>query len=445
MATLLYRLGAFSRRHFRTVIVGWLVLLGLATAGALGLSKPLTNTFEIPGAGYQQVFDRLQREIPSASGGIGTVVLSTTDGAPFTAAEKQAVAGVVDQWSKLDGVREVRNPFAVEAQLTGAADQTKQSRQQLDDGRARLQAGEKRLASERAKLEAAQRQLDAQKAQLPPGFPVPPQLAAAQQQLDDGKAQLEAQTKKLQDSKQQLAAGERELALGERQVARSSALHVVSKDGTVALTQVQFTGSAQEVSTQTKDRLQEIGRTLDAQGVRADFSAEIVQDVSSVIGPGEITGIVIAGVVLLVVLGTLIAAGLPLVMSLIGVAVGIGAALTMTRFVDMNSVTPALALMLGLAVGIDYALFIISRHRTQLLAGMPREESIPRATGTAGTAVLFAGSTVIIALAALTVTGVPFLGVMGLVAAFTVAIAVLVAITLTPAVLELVKHRVIPR
>ena len=445
MATLLYRLGAFSRRHFRTVIVGWLVLLGLATAGALGLSKPLSNTFEIPNAGYQQVFDRLQHEIPSASGGIGTVVLSTTNDTAFTAAQKRAVGQVIDEWSKLKGVREVRNPFQVEAQLKGAADQTKQARQQLDDGKAQLQAGEQRLASEQAKLDAAQQQLDAQKAQLPPGYPVPAQLAAAQQQLDDGRAQLEAQSKKLQASKQQLQAGERDLALGERQVARSSALHVVSTDATVALTQVQFVGSAQEVSTHTKDRLQEIGRTLAAQGVRADFSAEIVQDVSSVIGPGEITGIVIAGIVLLVVLGTLVAAGLPLLMSLVGVAVGIGASLTMTRFVDMNSVTPALALMLGLAVGIDYALFIISRHRTQLLAGMPREESIPRATGTAGTAVLFAGSTVIIALAALTVTGVPFLGVMGLVAAFTVAVAVLVALTLTPAVLEAAKRRIIPR
>lgn len=445
MATLLYRLGAFSRRHFRTVIVAWLVLLGLATAGAVGLSKPLTNTFEIPNAGYQQVFDRLQREVPSASGGIGTVVLSTDSGAAFTDAQKQAVAGVVADWSQLDGVREVRDPFVVEAQLASAAEQTKQAREQLDQGRAELQAGEQRLAAERAKLDAAQRQLDAQKAQLPPGVSVPPQLAGAQQQLDQGRAQLDSQAKQVASSKHELQAGERKLVIGERQVARSESLHLVSPDRTVALTQVQFDGNAQEASTQTKDQIQTLGKTLAAQGVRADYSAEIVQDVSSVIGPGEVTGVVIAGVVLLVVLGTLVAAGLPLAMSLVGVAIGIGATLIMTRFVDLNSVTPALALMLGLAVGIDYALFIINRHRTQLLAGMSREESIARATGTAGTAVLFAGSTVIIALAALVVTGVPFLGLMGLVAAFTVAVAVLVAVTLTPAMLELVKHRIIPR
>jgi RND superfamily putative drug exporter len=444
VATLLHRLGDFSRRHARSVIVGWLLLLALTTAGAVGLGKPLTNTFEIPGAGYQKVFDQLQREIPSASGGIGTVVLSSESG-PFTDAQKRAVAGVVDEWSRLDGVREVRDPFVVEGQLKAAADQTKQARQELDQGRAQLQDGEKKLEAERAKLDAAQQQLDAQGAQLPPGVPAPAQLAAAQQQLEDGRAQLEAQAKKLEASKQELEAGERELAVGERQVARSEGLHLVSTDGTVGLTQIQFEGNAQEIPSATKDELQQIGKTLAPEGVRADFSAEIVQDVSSVIGPGEITGMVIAGIVLLVVLGTLIAAGLPLVMSLIGVAVGIGGTLAMSRFVDMNSVTPALALMLGLAVGIDYALFIISRHRNQLLTGMSREESIPRATGTAGTAVLFAGSTVIVALAALTVTGVPFLGVMGLAAAFTVLVAVLVAITLTPAVLEVAKHRIIPR
>lgn len=445
MATLLYRIGAFSRRHFRTVIVGWLVILGLATAGALGLGKPLTNTFEIPGARYQQVFDKLQQEIPSASGGIGTVVLESTDGRPFTDVQKQAVSDLVGEWSHLGAVREVRDPFVVQAQLEAAATQTQQARQQLDQGRAQLQAGEQRIATERAKLDAAQQQLDAQKAQLPAGSPVPQQLATAQQQLDQGRARLATETEKATAAKDKLTAGERQLVVGERELARSESLHLISKDGTVALTQIQFDGNAQEIPTQTKDRLQELGKTVAAQGVQVDFSSEIVTDVSSVIGPGEVIGLVIAGIVLLVVLGTLVAAGLPLALSLIGVAVGIGATLTMTRFVDLNSVTPALALMLGLAVGIDYALFIISRHRTQLLAGMSREESIPRATGTAGTAVLFAGSTVIIALAALTVTGVPFLGLMGLAAAFTVAVAVLVAVTLTPAVLEVAKHRVIPR
>jgi RND superfamily putative drug exporter len=111
----------------------------------------------------------------------------------------------------------------------------------------------------------------------------------------------------------------------------------------------------------------------------------------------------------------------------------------------MSSISPMLALMLGLAVGIDYSLFIVNRHRTQLLTGMDPEESVARATGTSGNAVLFAGLTVIIALAALVVPGLPFLSVMGLAAAGTVAVAVLVALSLTPAMLSLIGRRIISR
>ena len=101
----------------------------------------------------------------------------------------------------------------------------------------------------------------------------------------------------------------------------------------------------------------------------------------------------------------------------------------------MASVTPVLGVMLGLAVGIDYSLFILNRHRKQLLHGAEIHESIGLANGTAGNAVVFAGATVIVALLALNVTGIPFLGLMGTAGAVCVAIAVLIAITLTPALL----------
>src|SRR5690606_1889231 len=104
-----------------------------------------------------------------------------------------------------------------------------------------------------------------------------------------------------------------------------------------------------------------------------------------------------------------------------------------------------LGVMLGLAVGIDYSLFIINRHRKQLRAGIELHESVGLANGTAGNAVVFAGSTVLIALLALNVTGIPFLGMMGSVGAFCVLIAVLISITLTPASLGLLKDRVLSR
>ena len=132
-------------------------------------------------------------------------------------------------------------------------------------------------------------------------------------------------------------------------------------------------------------------------------------------------------------------------MALVGVAVGVGATFALSGAVDMSSISPMLALMLGLAVGIDYSLFIVNRHRGQLLSGMDPEESVALATGTSGNAVLFAGLTVIIALAALVVPGLPFLAVMGLSAAATVAVAVVVALTLTPAVLSLVGRKLISK
>ena len=115
---------------------------------------------------------------------------------------------------------------------------------------------------------------------------------------------------------------------------------------------------------------------------------------------------------------------LALLTALVGVGVGVGGAMALSGVVEMTSVTPALALMLGMAVGIDYSLFILNRHRMQLAEGMELRESIALATGTAGNAVTFAGATVVIALAALGITGIPFLGVMGLVAAATVVVAV---------------------
>src|SRR5699024_1528696 len=119
------------------------------------------------------------------------------------------------------------------------------------------------------------------------------------------------------------------------------------------------------VPKEDRDALVELGNTVTASGVRVNYSADVTQDIASIIGPGEIIGVVIAGIVLLVMLGSLLAAGLPILMALIGVGAGIGLTLAASYWVEMMSITPALGLMLGLAVGIDYALFILNRHRIQ--------------------------------------------------------------------------------
>ncbi|MFH8791167.1 MMPL family transporter [Streptomyces sp. NPDC017941] len=158
-------------------------------------------------------------------------------------------------------------------------------------------------------------------------------------------------------------------------------------------------------------------------------------------GVTELIGIAVAALVLFITFRAIVAAGLPLVAALIGLGAGVCAIVA----AGMSTTTITLALMLGLTVGIDYALFIVSRYRAERTAGHAPQEAAGRAAGTAGSAVVFAGATVVIALAGLTVAGVPMLTDMGLAAAGTVVIAVLVTLTLLPALLGFFPRAVLPR
>ncbi|GAA2002713.1 MMPL family transporter [Nakamurella flavida] len=182
-----------------------------------------------------------------------------------------------------------------------------------------------------------------------------------------------------------------------------------------------------------------------ATGLTLEVTGEAAQAPLHIGGIAEILGVVVALVVLAITFGTLITAGMNLLTALIGVGVGVLGITIVTGFTELSSTTPILAAMLGLAVGIDYGLFIISRYRQELSRGRSVAEAIPLAVGTAGSAVVTAGITVVIALAGLTVVGIPFLTQMGLAAAATIVVAVLVALTLVPAVLSLLGRRVLPR
>jgi RND superfamily putative drug exporter len=159
----------------------------------------------------------------------------------------------------------------------------------------------------------------------------------------------------------------------------------------------------------------------------------------------ELLGLLVSFLILVITFGSLIAAGMPIFSSLVGVATTLTAVVVTSSVVTVSSTAPTLAEMLGLAVGIDYALFILSRHRAQLADGVDVVESMARALATAGSAVVFAGATVIIALAGLSVAGIPVLTVMGLGAAAAVSVAVLVALTLLPAIALLLGERLRPR
>ena len=216
----------------------------------------------------------------------------------------------------------------------------------------------------------------------------------------------------------------------------------ISPDQTVAFATASFQGQITEIPEATQAELANIAAANEVDGLQIELGGGAVAQAPA-IGSTEGLGVIVAMVVLLITFGSIVAAGLPMLTALIGVGTGMAGILWASSAIEMSNTAPILALMLGLAVGIDYALFIVSRHRNQVKAGMPVEESIARATGTAGTAVVFAGLTVLIALAGLSVVGIPFLTVMGLAAAGTVAISVVIAITLLPALLGFAGDKVL--
>ncbi|MFV2172643.1 MMPL family transporter [Actinomadura sp. LOL_016] len=215
---------------------------------------------------------------------------------------------------------------------------------------------------------------------------------------------------------------------------------VVSPDGRVALLEVAYRVPADELAEADRAALRD---AAEGPGLRIELSGDAVAPPEE--GAGELAGVAVAAIVLTVTLGSLTAAGLPLLSAIVGIGVGLSAIVTASGFMTLNSDTPALALMLGLAVAIDYALFIISRYRDEVLGGREPEEAAGHAVGTAGTAVVFAGLTVVIALAGLAVVGIPVLTELGLAAAGTVAVAVLVALTLLPALVGFAGRRVLGR
>ncbi|MCS5723003.1 MMPL family transporter [Herbiconiux sp. CPCC 203407] len=335
MATLLYRIGRFAARRSIAVIVGWVVVLGLAITGAGALGGTMSSSFAIPGTESQTAIDMLDQRFAAASGGSAKVIFVPPAGSTVDDFEDQ-IAAAVTALTPLDHVTSVTGPFSANATAQINGDRT---------------------------------------------------MAYATVQYDVASTELtEAENEAV------VAAGD-----------------AAATDGL----EVYFSG------------------VTDAPEAAVDYT--------------EAVGLIVAFIVLLITFGSLLAAGMPLVTSIIGVAVTSTSITIVSGFVSISSTAPLLATMLGLAVGIDYALFIVARHRTQLIHGMDPKESAATAVATAGSAVVFAGLTVIIALLGLSVVQIPFLTVMGVGAAISVVIAVLVALTLLPAVLGLFGRRLIPK
>ena len=215
--------------------------------------------------------------------------------------------------------------------------------------------------------------------------------------------------------------------------------NAITKDGTVGFADVIYPDPAHEIDDEARDALEASADPAKAAGMQVEFGGGLVTDESE--ESSESTGLIIAFVVLALALASVLAAVLPLIIAVLSVVLGLTAITALSDAITVSAVAPTLATMLGLAVGIDYTLFILARHRQNLAEGLEPRESAARATATAGSAVVFAGLTVVIALVGLMIVNIPFLTVMGLAAAGTVTIAVLVSLTLLPALLGFAGHR----
>ncbi|GAA2081844.1 MMPL family transporter [Aeromicrobium tamlense] len=380
MSTLLYRWGKSAFAHPFRFLGAWLVLLAVIV-GSIAVNAPkLSGEVTINGVAAQEVLEQLEEEMPAAAGGAGQIVYRAPDGVSFF--DEQSAGLLAQSMQEIYGNDTVVNP----ADLAGSAEAQAAAQQEMA---AQVKAAEQAAAAARAGQELDQPLPLVVGGQLVPGV-------------------------------------------------------TISPDGTVAMAQFQFTKQTTDLPEGTiHDVLEAAEAPVEAADIQVLPGASL-QELPEVAGIGEAVGIVIAAVVLFLVLGSVVAAGLPLLTAILGVGVGVGGAYALGHFYELGSMSVVLGLMLGLAVGIDYALFIVNRQRRLIMRErLSAHEATGRAVGTAGSAVFFAGTTVIIALAALVVIGISLLTTMAIIAAATIAVAVLVALTALPALLGLVGERIV--
>ncbi len=219
----------------------------------------------------------------------------------------------------------------------------------------------------------------------------------------------------------------------------------VSEDGTIAFSTITYTADVIDLTDVTKSALEDAAQQARDAGLTVEIGGSALDSDEAPGGTTELIGVAVAAVVLVLALGSLVAAGLSLLTAFMGVGIAFGLVSALAAPLGLTSTVAILALMLGLAVGIDYALFITSRYRDERAKGTEPEEAAGLAVGTAGSAVVFAGATVFIALVGLGVVGIPELTKMGMGGAGAVALAVLVALTLVPALFGFFGRRVLPR
>jgi putative drug exporter of the RND superfamily len=487
MANVLYRLARFAAQKAWVVITAWVLVLIVAATAMTQFSGTLSSSVSLEGTESQEVIDRLKDSLPEVSRGQGQVVIHNPNG-PFSDSEIAAIESALTAAMKIQGIATVVNPFEVSAdrdlqgdELAQASDNLEEGELELSDAAAEIETGKDQLTQSQEDLDAQAAELATQRKSLENSLEeiesaiATAKLAGApasqQEQLLKNKATVLASLEQVEQGEKKVAAGqaqldqksedlkEAELTLesevlkfenAEQEVQTANRLMVLtegyktlSENGDTAIVTVQFTVPTNAVEKSTTKAVIELFSELRSESLEVEFSQALSSERGGVMGPGEIIGLIIAAIILLVMLGSFVAAGLPILTAVLGVAIAVSIILALSGSIEMNSSTQNLAVMLGLAVGIDYSLFLLNRHRRQLKAGMDLHDSIGLAAGTSGNAVTFAGMTVIIALVALNLTGISFLGLMGTMGALAIALAVMLALTFIPAILSLVGFRVL--
>ena len=217
----------------------------------------------------------------------------------------------------------------------------------------------------------------------------------------------------------------------------------VSKDGTIGYIRVQYDEKATSLPPETVKQLEAAAAPVVQAGLHVEFGGPVVDYLSrDEGGDADVIGLFFAVIILLIAFGSVVAMSVPIGTALFGLAIALSIISLVAAVTDIGTVAPTLATMIGLGVGIDYSLFIVTRHRQNLAAGMEVNESIGLANGTAGQAVLFAGGTVVIAITGLALSGVPYVTRLGLMSAIAVAVMMAAAVTLVPALLGLAGRHI---
>lgn len=495
MSLLLSRLGRYAYHHPGRVLLGWLLVIGGVVALLVSQPTSIATGLTLTNTPSQRTLDTIATELPQARGTQGSLVFTVLGGGRVDSPERSRAIGaalraaqstgyVVDREGQLAVQRtEVSARITTQVEAKVAADLTPRLRQlatsiteQVAHLKATAPTGTPTLSS--AVGVAGELQALADRARALASASPTTQINGASGLLRDVRAletkatalgqtpgkifpnALEGMTDPRAQADQAIAQARSQALAGlDTLLAGTSPTGIpltvdgadlrtvsVSKDGRTAVASLQLTGQIADLPSGAADEVLQAVEKVSAQAGLAMSASASLLPVEPPLGGHEAIGLAVAALVLLLTLGSLVAAGLPVLTAVAGVFIGVGGAFALSANFEMTTSTPALGLMIGLAVGIDYALFIVHKHRKLVATkGLSASEAIELASGTAGGAVLFAGLTVIIALIGLLTLGIAFVTTMAITAAATVALAVLIALTALPALLGLVGERIVGR